>query len=170
MLDIEPKFGKADLYNIWKCCHLQVWWWNAASVFVFSTLEFLFCWSQMPNRPIYKLDLVWVLADVLGVNRHEHINQPLRQQESNTQQHQNLQSRRSFGPNIRQQQPELPPKTLPGRWHRRGGRRRLLHLGGWTESQVVILLSLVSGGEITSWWQKNEKKISRCSNLEATAV
>lgn len=146
MLDIEPKFGKADLQNIWKCCHLQVQQWNAASVFVFSTLEFLFCCIEMPNRPICKLDLVWVLTDVLGVNRHEHINQPLRQQESNTQQHQNLQSRRSFGPNIRQQQPELPPKTLPGRWHRRGGRPRLLHLGGMNrKSSGDIIISGVWG-------------------------
>lgn len=53
------------------------------------------------------------LTDVLGVNRHQHVDQPLRQQQAEAQQHESLQHHGASGPDVGQQQPELPAEASP---------------------------------------------------------
>lgn len=78
------------------------------------------------------------LTDVLGVNGNQHVDQPLRQQQTETQQHQALQNRSAVGPHVGNQQPQLPAQAAPRR--RQGGRRQrvLLDLDEETGSQRSV--------------------------------
>lgn len=76
-----------------------------------------------------------VLTNVLGVNRNQHVHQSLCCQQAHTQQHESLQRRSSFGPDVWQQHAHLPPKVLPDRRQGGGGRGGVLDLDGERGSQ-----------------------------------